>query len=258
MISSNLTFQRYITCLMGSEKYCLKWNDFQVNVSKTFSSLKKEKDFFDVTLVSDDEEHISAHKVVLSASSEFFKNILKKANHINPMIYLSGVNSKELYSVMDYIYLGEVNLFQNDLNSFLETSQRLKIDGLVGGTEDQSKEEDLQYKEEREIQVQDFDDSLMATQKTIIRNNHSREIAINASNIDAKAAVNQLVKKIENNRFQCRTCGKSSFGKNSSSEIRRHVEIHIEGLSFECKVCKQSFRSRNLLSQHKVRHNFKV
>ena len=73
MISSHSTFQRYITCLltiMGSEKNCLKWNDFQVNVSKSFSSLKKEKDLFDVTLVSDDEDHISAHKVVLSASSE--------------------------------------------------------------------------------------------------------------------------------------------------------------------------------------------
>ena len=60
------------------EKFNLKWNEFQLNVTKSFNCLRKEKDFFDVTLVSDDEEHIAAHKVVLSASSEFFKNILKK------------------------------------------------------------------------------------------------------------------------------------------------------------------------------------
>ena len=57
------------------EKLCLKWNDFQFNVSKSFSTLRKEQDFNDVTLVSDDGEVLSGHKVVLSASSEFFKRI---------------------------------------------------------------------------------------------------------------------------------------------------------------------------------------
>ena len=44
------------------------WNDFQDNVSKTFSSLRKEQDFYDIALLSDDGEAVSAHKVVLSAS----------------------------------------------------------------------------------------------------------------------------------------------------------------------------------------------
>ena len=112
------------------EKYSLKWNDFQSNVTKSFCSLGKEKDFFDVTLVSDDEEHIQAHKVVLSASSEFFKRILRKASHTNPLIYLSGVESKNLSYVMDYIYQGEVQLYQEELDSFLDTAQKLNIDGL--------------------------------------------------------------------------------------------------------------------------------
>ena len=77
------------------EKFCLKWNDFQSNVSKTFSTLRKEQDFFDITLLSDDGEAVSAHKVVLSASSEFFKNILRKADHSKPMIYLSAVGKEE-------------------------------------------------------------------------------------------------------------------------------------------------------------------
>ena len=239
---------------MGSEKYCLKWNDFQGNVSKSFLSLRQEKDFFDVTLVSDDEEHISAHKVVLSSSSEFFKSILKKANHSNPMIYLSGINAKELYSVMDYIYQGEVSIFQNDLDSFLETSQRLKIDGLISGSEDESKDEDMQFKveQEPERQHQDFEEMLTTSQKTFVRNQQPREIAINVSNIDAKDAVYQLLEKIENG-YRCRTCGKSSFARTAYGDIKRHVETHIEGLSFECPVavCQKSFRSRNSLKTHK-------
>ena len=114
------------------EKFCLKWNDFKANVSSSFNVLRKEEELFDVTLVSDDEHHIAAHKLILSASSDFFKNIIRKSNHSNPLIFLSGVTSKELYRIMDYIYEGEVQLLQDDLDSFLEIANKLKIGGLYG------------------------------------------------------------------------------------------------------------------------------
>ena len=66
-----------------ADKVSLKWEDFHSSVRKSFSSLRNEQDLFDVTLVSDDEKHIAAHKLVLSASSDFFKNILLKENHPN-------------------------------------------------------------------------------------------------------------------------------------------------------------------------------
>ena len=115
------------------EKFNLKWNDFQVNVSNSFSTLRKENDFYDVNLVSDDNQVVSAHKIVLSASSEFFKSILRKVDHSKPMIYLNGVESKELNHILDYIYEGEVQLFQGDLDNFLGVAQKLKINGLIGG-----------------------------------------------------------------------------------------------------------------------------
>ena len=60
------------------EKFNLKWNDFQVNVSKSFGLFRNESYLHDVTLVSDDYKHIPAHKLVLSASSEYFRNILQE------------------------------------------------------------------------------------------------------------------------------------------------------------------------------------
>merc|ERR1719342_2052050 len=119
------------------DKFCLKWNDFHQNASSVFNKLRKDKDFLDVTLVSDDGEHISAHKVVLSASSDFFKDTLKKANHTNPMIFLSGFHSKILTAVLDYVYNGEVNLYQEEIDAFLESAQKLKIDGLTKTMEGQ-------------------------------------------------------------------------------------------------------------------------
>ena len=114
-----------------SEKFCLKWNDFRSVVSQSFSVLRQEADFYDVTLVTDDHTQISAHKLVLSASSDLFKSILRKNHLSHPLLYLSGVDSTSLGFVLDYIYQGEVEIYQNELDNFLEVAQKMKIDGLL-------------------------------------------------------------------------------------------------------------------------------
>ena len=113
------------------EKFCLKWNDFQSNISKSFGSLRQEQDFFDVTLVSDDQVQVSAHKLVLSACSSFFKTILKANPHSHPLLYLSGINSINLNYILDYVYHDEVQLYQENLEAFLDTAQKLDIEGLT-------------------------------------------------------------------------------------------------------------------------------
>merc|ERR1712098_951034 len=125
-MGNELTVNQY-----NMEKFCLNWNDFQQNASNAFNQLRNDKDLIDVTLVTEEGEHISAHKVVLSTSSDFFKDALKKANHQNPLIFLSGFDSKVLTAVLDYIYNGEVNLFQDDIDTFLDSAQKLKIHGLT-------------------------------------------------------------------------------------------------------------------------------
>ena len=66
-------------------KLNLKWNNFELNAAKSISSLRKESDFLDVILVSDDENEVEAHKVVLSACSPFFKKLLRGKNHPKPI-----------------------------------------------------------------------------------------------------------------------------------------------------------------------------
>ena len=109
------------------EKFSLKWNEFQTTVSNSFKLLKQEKDFFDVTLVAEDQKQIQSHKVVLSACSSFFKPILQNNIHSHPLIYLSGINSTNLQFIIDYVYEGEVQLFQEELDLFLEAAQKLQI-----------------------------------------------------------------------------------------------------------------------------------
>ena len=55
-----------------SEKFCLKWNDFQQNINNAFEALRTDDDFTNVTLASEDGNQVEEHKVVLAASSPFF------------------------------------------------------------------------------------------------------------------------------------------------------------------------------------------
>jgi len=114
----------------SSEKFCLRWNDFETNISVAFRELREEKDFFDVTLACDDSQ-VQAHKVILSACSPFFRQVLRKNPHQHPLLYLKGVKYKELLSVLNFMYMGEVNVAQEELNSFLAVAEDLRVKGLT-------------------------------------------------------------------------------------------------------------------------------
>jgi len=116
--------------MSSSEKFCLRWNDFETNISVAFRELREEKDFFDVTLACDDSQ-IQAHKVILSACSPFFRNVLRRNPHQHPLLYLKGVKYKELLSVLNFMYMGEVNVAQEELNSFLSVAEDLRVKGLT-------------------------------------------------------------------------------------------------------------------------------
>ena len=114
---------------MGSEKFCLKWNDFESNISSSFRDLRHDNELFDMTLACEDD-HLQAHKVILSACSSFFRNILRRTkNHQNLLLYLKGVSAKEMESVLNFMYHGEVSVAQNDLNSFLQVAEDLQVKG---------------------------------------------------------------------------------------------------------------------------------
>merc|ERR1712200_208902 len=110
----------------NTEKFSLRWNNFQQNISKTFSSLRSEEEFFDVTLISEDHKMMSAHKLVLSACSPYFKHILTMNKHSHPLLCLQGINILDLKYVLDYIYQGEVLIGQEELDRFVNIASRLQ------------------------------------------------------------------------------------------------------------------------------------
>ena len=67
--------------------FLLKWNDFQQNISSTIRNLRMDLDFLDVTIFCSGVQ-VKAHKVILSACSDTFRNLLKKNPAQNPVIVL--------------------------------------------------------------------------------------------------------------------------------------------------------------------------
>ena len=124
--------------MIGDKSNCNdKWNEFSNNVMKTFWSLQKEEELCDVTLISDDKVSMKAHKLVLSACSEFFNDIFKsemfKSSYkcASQILFLGGIDSKMLSAILQYIYSGETQIKSVDFDLFLDKAKMLKLVGLT-------------------------------------------------------------------------------------------------------------------------------
>ena len=156
--------------MASSEKFCLRWNDFESNISSAFSELREDKDFFDVTLVCD-EDQIQAHKVILSACSPFFRSVLKRNRHEHPLLYMKGTKYVDIVSVLNFMYHGEVNVAQEELNSFLAVAEDLKVKGLTqNDSKKSSKSSNLppsethRFKTKEQIERQEFHSPSLPTE----------------------------------------------------------------------------------------------
>ena len=58
--------------IMGSDQFCLKWNDYHSSLTAEVSKIRDEDDFFDISLVCGDNI-AKAHRLVLSACSPLFR-----------------------------------------------------------------------------------------------------------------------------------------------------------------------------------------
>jgi len=109
----------------------LSWNEFESCTSNSFKGLIAREEFVDVTLACDDDKQVKAHKVILSACSDFFRNILLKNSHQHPLIYLDNLKVEYLQALIDFMYLGETNIPQNMFSGFIKAAQKYKIKGLI-------------------------------------------------------------------------------------------------------------------------------
>ena len=245
-----------------SQKLCLKWNDFQENLNLAFGSLREDNDFTDVTLVCMDGKQLETHKVVLAVSSPFFQNILGKNKHAHPMVYLKGIRSDEMVALLDFLYYGETNVFQDNLNSFLAIAEEFQLKGLTGKKigEGGKEEKKQKHKIEKQDQLKQegshggmpseeiANDILEQSNNLVaIPEQSDNVVAIPNNNVsgdfkELDETVNSMIEKNETmtpTRNKCKVCGKEGH----RSDIKKHIESkHLEGVSIPCNFCEKTFR----------------
>lgn len=95
------------------QQYCLRWNNYQTNLTAVFDQLLQHEAFVDVTLSTDEGHALKCHKVVLSACSGYFQSLLTDNASGHPIIILRDIGWRELRWV---------NLKMLDITSAIDTT----------------------------------------------------------------------------------------------------------------------------------------
>ena len=258
----------------NSDKLSLRWNEFQGNISSSFSSLRNDPSITDVTLISEDDQHIDAHKVMLATSSPFFKNILIITKQQNPVIYLKGFTGNSLNSILDFMYHGEAEIYQEDLDEFFAVAEELQLKDLTGVTnetpfQNQSNDKsdpiliDVQipraktHNSSADNEVEPYYEGeykVKDTTKALAFNNSAAQVRFNGgSTEDLKSTLWSMISQKET-VFTCMVCGKSkdkTLDKDARKHIVSHVESkHTEGVVYDCNKCDKTFGYKNALHKH--------
>ena len=255
---------------MMSEKLCLQWNDFKTNANQAFGNLREDLDFSDVTLACEDGHQMEAHKVILAASSPFFKNLLVKNKHPHPLVFMRGVKSNDLTAIVDFLYCGEANVLQDNLDSFLALAEELRLKGLMGATPDTN---EIQQ-ENPFLSRPNPGQSIFPYQAAqVMKDDHTGQMLENEDDMGTVALVDnnfsgnmeeldRKVKSMMEKGTKTISYGKGRLGKANVCKIcgkegqvvaiRDHIEAnHLEGISLPCNLCEKTLRSRNTLRIHK-------
>ena len=210
-----------------SEKFGLRWNDFQENISTAFESLRNDKDFTDVTLVCDDGHQLDSHKVILSAVSPFFQNLLRIKRHEHPLIYMRGHKYEDLRTLLDFVYYGEANIYQENLEAFLNIADDLKLKGL--NRMDKQEHEDI-----------------TKTKKESMVHKPTPQWHKNLKNLTSQSLPKSVLK--------------SHFGGEKEETVpisKLHQELFVQEF-FEAKECQTNLDSQNALDEELQFHDTEI
>ena len=116
---------------MNNSKYfTIEWKTFDSHLINSSKELLSEKVFTDVTLVSDDMKTVKAHRIILSRASRVLKQLLEINPSANPLLYLKGISSANLTSILEFIYAGQTQVPTERINEFIKASDELEISEL--------------------------------------------------------------------------------------------------------------------------------
>ena len=251
--------------MSSTEKLCLQWNDFKENIISSLKDLREDREFTDVTLACEDGQQVEAHKIVLVSSSPFFMELLKKNKHQHPLIYMRGLRSEDLIAIVDFLYCGEANVFQENLDSFLALAEELKLKGVTKGDEAEKEPVKETSNSKRVPLKTEKIQTLIANSNFEIplsKGSVDRTVELTKDNIsvdpqDLDEQIRSMITKSDISLGRgigllatCNVCGKEGPYRNMPKHVERK---HINGVSHACDICGKISRTRDGVRAHKLR-----
>ena len=242
----------------------LTWHNYSHHIRNMMDNMLQSTEHSDVTLICEDKKEIRAHKNILSASSEFFKEILQLDKNPVTMIYLKGIQFTEMEPILRFIYLGEATVYKETINVLLSVAKSLDIKDLSENNED-----DEQQIEETGSNIQpktesDDLDSLNGTSKDqtrisgkvtgLICGNIQEDelLSFDCVHCDYKAKKKDYLmshfKTVhEKVKYNCDKCDKQFTQK---CHLKSHYLVVHEGIRYPCKLCDFVTKFKPALKHH--------
>ena len=220
---------------MQQEKYSLVWDQFPDHLRGMLNDMMKSEDLTDVTLICADQIQFKAHKVVLSACSEVFKNIIQASVMSGSVIYLRGIQSTEMKAILEFMYLGQATFDEDKILEFVNLAKDLKINEIQNSLETRENNDD----ERDSALVEDGSLEMSTTSKEQkMRNESQAEALLNADDLDGR---------------ECPECQKVFQQKPT---MRQHFRSVHQGIRFPCDICGIQVTTKYKLIAHiNVKHS---
>ena len=178
---------------------------------------------------------------------------------------MRGLKASQLTAVVDFIYHGEVNIHQEDLEGFLLLAEELELKGLTGGTDDTGMENQQTQKElpinknERKLKNENYTISNQEIGNTLntrtqIVDSYRHTLMSTDMTPKPKVHIANEILQMRETMFEklegLWTCKVCNFSSKQSTHLREHVEKHIEGAEYPCDQCGKVMRSSKSLRCH--------
>ena len=169
------------------------------------------------------------------------------------------------------LYLGEANLYQEKLESFLTIANELRLKGLANDWENpeknenrkDSKEDDLYQDAEYSRQIERTVHALVPLEQDPNNSVVKSKVTTDPDQLDEQ--IDSMIEATENfvtrkcgtrqKAFLCNVCGKLD----GRTDLKRHIEsAHITAITHSCEICGKTSKSRKILTQHKLREHQKA
>ena len=151
-------------------------------------------------------------------------------------------------AIVDFLYHGEANVFQENLDSFLVIAEELQLKGLMGQTNDDIVEEEKITEEEPK--TTNFPKKCQKCQAVFNdRENWTKHVRLHPN--PKNASMIKLPERDSEGLLHCFDCNKKV---KCHSNFRRHVQKNHLKIDYKCYQCDFQHLDVYVMSRHRKTH----